>query len=132
MRNELHIMESRVMSIMNAAFQNYPIRFFRVRQKCGGEMYNYKVKLENMFSDTDETSEKVEIITTLLQLEFVFGNGESDDYDRYIRLALQTEQTNAYFHYRNRDITFLLIVYYDLCIEALNNKSLLYKLQMIF
>ena len=107
MRNDLHMMDCRVISIMNEAFYNYPIQFYRIRQQYGGELYTYKVKLENMFSDTDETLEKVDIIKTLLQLEFVFGNGESDDYDRYIQLALRTEPTNAYFHYRNREISFL-------------------------
>ena len=74
----------------------------RIRGKFSQELYPYKIKFEQWFSETDLKNEKYELLRTLLQLESSFSShdfGESDDFGRYSQMGLQIEPNDVYFNY---------------------------------
>ena len=96
----------------------------RINGDCAKGWYNddamnsYKVKLENMFSDTDIIDEKSEILTELLKIgnwklniihlfitnpvSHAFINFDSiNDHGRHTEMALKIAPKNAFFNLRN-------------------------------
>ena len=75
------------------------------------EIETYKVKLENMFSDTDIKNEKNEIIFELLRIGWVWTmdylpsenwySNAMDDYGRHTEMALKINVKNSYYNFRN-------------------------------
>ena len=72
------------------------------------EMNTFKIKLENMFSDTDSKYEKIEIIqellniaTYLLSSEFNWSLVVIDDYGRHTEMALKIAPKDSEFLFRN-------------------------------
>ena len=75
------------------------------------ELQTYKVKLENLFSDTDIKSEKNEVIFELLRIGWVWTmdylpsknwhSNAMEDYGRHTEMALKIEVKNPYYNFRN-------------------------------
>ena len=53
MRELLNFMKERVNALHNQAWSNYPESYFRVRDVYHEELNAYKVKLEQLFEETD-------------------------------------------------------------------------------
>ena len=74
----------------------------RIRAKFSQELYPYKIKFEQWFSETDVKIEKHELLRMLLRLEGEFSDydfGESDDFGRYSQMGLQIEPNDSNFNY---------------------------------
>ena len=74
------------------------------------EMETFKIKLENMFSDTDCNNEKIDIIrgllniaTYLLSSKFNFSLIVIDDYGRHTEMALKIAPKDSEFLFRNEN-----------------------------
>ena len=72
------------------------------------ELNSYKVKLENMFSDTDSINEKIDIINELLKVGSLLLSSPGyrpsnalNDYGRHTEMALKTDPNNSQFMFRN-------------------------------
>ena len=73
------------------------------------EMNTVKVKLENMFSDTDRKNEKSDIMHELLNIGYYLLSSSYkplnaiDDYGRHTEMALKIKPKNPYFLLRNEN-----------------------------
>ena len=45
--------------------------------------------------------EKVQMLLMLIDIERLLSTGDSDDFERYIKLGLQIAPEHSYFHIRN-------------------------------
>ena len=71
------------------------------------ELNNHKIYLEELFSDTDIKSEKVQILQGLLRIEQLISRGSSEDYGCYTKMALQMKPEDAHFNFRNQMKIFI-------------------------
>ena len=72
------------------------------------EMNTFKIKLENMFSNTDNKKEKIDIMQELLKIGtyllssyFKKPLNAIDDYKRHTKMALKIAPKNSQFLLRN-------------------------------
>ena len=59
MREELKFMTERVSALHNQAFSNFPESYVRVRDVYHEELNTYKVKLEELFEETDNKEQSI-------------------------------------------------------------------------
>lgn len=62
------------------------------------EIQTYKEKLENLFSDTDDVDQKIDLLKSLTELEKFLSHGTSMDYKRYIQMGLRVKPNDASFN----------------------------------
>ena len=53
MGDEVNFIKARVEALHTEAYSNYPISFYRVKNLHHEELTEYKVRLEELFSETD-------------------------------------------------------------------------------
>jgi len=75
-----------------------PILYEQFRERHGHEVKAYKVKFENLFSDTDDENQKLNILTALNQLENFLTQGISDDFIRYTKMGLRIKPNDPLFN----------------------------------
>ena len=61
------------------------------------EIQTYKTKLENLFDDTDDVNQKINLLKSLTQLEQFLSFGTSLDSKRYIQMGLRLKPNDSSF-----------------------------------
>ena len=72
------------------------------------EMNTFKIKLENMFADTDSKNEKIDVLRGLLNIDTYLLSSQVnwssiviDDYGRHTEMALKIAPKDSEFLFRN-------------------------------
>ena len=80
-----------------------------IRNKHRKEMQTYKIKLENLFSETDDNGEKRVVLLILLQIKDLVNDlpNVSDDFGRYTTMGLQIAPNDPYFNHRKENYRHL-------------------------
>ena len=86
--------------VANHAKPGQNVRFY----SRGEKHYACKTHLEYMLHETDIKKEKECIMESLLRMEHLISLGESDDFGRYTKMALQIQAENSFFNFRKEMI----------------------------
>ena len=75
-----------------------PILFGQFTERHRHEMTIYKEKLENLFSDTDNEEQQIDLLRGLIQLEQFLTHGISEDFERYIKMGLRIKPRDPVYN----------------------------------
>ena len=95
-KNEIDQMQKRSKVIQQEVFSNLPFSL-RLVQKYHRELIEFKIRLEELCDETDAMEEKLVILQGLTFIEHLLTRALSDDYGRYVEMALHIDPENGEF-----------------------------------
>ena len=95
-KNEVDQMQKRTKLIQQEVYSNLPFSL-RLVQKYHRELIEFKIRLEELCDETDATEEKLVILQGLTFIEHLLTRSLSDDYARYVDMALHIDPKNGEF-----------------------------------
>ena len=120
MKDEIVEIQERVLDLFNGLMQinilspTYIYHNSRVIKNLHREeLKTYKIRLENLFSETDDNFDKELILKLLLQVEDLINDTcgrSSDDYGRYTTMGLQIVPNDPFFNLRKKNDIHVKII----------------------
>ena len=94
---EIAQIQSRLNVIQMEVYANVPHSFGPAVEKYHRELIEFKIRLEELYDETDVMEHKLEILRSLTLVENFLTRAVSDDYGRYVEMALRLDPKNAEF-----------------------------------
>ena len=118
MKDEILAIQKRVLDLYNGYSKIVllaPMHIFHnsrvIKNLNREELTPYKIKLENLFSETDDFKDKELILKLLLQVEDLINDIShvSDDYGRYTTMGLRIVPNDPFFNFRKENYKHMKI-----------------------